>query len=255
MTHVPTVRSVLLVFLLGVSGFFLASAVGATPRAAESGGHRTTRSRAVGSPTDGHLEQGMRITSDRHLYFKYGSAADERWGTEELVGLIQRSAARVAGAKLTVGDLSEREGGRMRPHLAHRNGRDVDLGFYLSRGASPVEAQRFIRVRADGSAGRYRFDDARNWQLVESMLTDSTAEVEAILVATHLERRLLAEARRQRSPRWVYERARLVMYQPRVGGRHDDHFHVRIHCPADDRPACIDTERVMPIVPPLAAAL
>lgn len=197
----------------------------------------------------------MRITADRHLYFKYGSAAGERWGTEELVGLIQRSAASVRGAKLTVGDLSNREGGRMRPHIAHRNGRDVDLGFYLTRGDTPVQARRFIRARADGTAGRYWFDDARNWQLVESMLTDPNAEVEAILVAAHLERRLLAEARRTRAPRWLYERARLVMYQPRVGGRHDDHFHVRIHCPADDRPACIDTDRVMPILPPIATAL
>ena len=248
-------RSLPLVFLLGACGFLLAGAAGAAPRAAGGSSARGTPSRAIGSPSDGRLENALRITTDRHLYFKYGSAADERWGTEELVGLIQRSAARVRDAKLTVGDLSNREGGRMRPHLAHRNGRDVDLGFYFTRGQTPVEARRFVRVRADGTAYRYRFDDARNWQLVESMLTDSNAEVEAILVATHIERRLLAEARRQRAPRWLYDRARLVMYQPRVGGRHDDHFHVRIHCPEDDRPECIDTDRVMPILPPLATAL
>lgn len=187
----------------------------------------------------------MRITRDRALTFKYGSPEAERWGTEELVGMVQRAAERVRRVHprsvMSVGDLSRREGGRMRPHLSHRNGRDVDLGFYLRRGEAPARADRFVRIRRSGTGNGYTFDDARNWALVTAMLTDERAEVEAILVAEHLERRLLAEARRQGAPDFLYQRARLVMYQPRRGGKHDDHFHVRIRCPADDLPTCIDT--------------
>lgn len=242
--HVSAVRFLKFSPFLGAALLLYAGAADAAPRAI-GGGTTATRSRAVGRPHDGHLEHAMRITSDRALTFKYGSPDEERWGTEELVGMVQRAASRVRrvhpGSVMSVGDLSRREGGRMRPHLSHRNGRDVDLGFYLRRGDEPARAQRFIRIRRSGTGGSYTFDDARNWALVTAMLTDERAEVEAILVAEHLERRLLAEARRQRTPGFLYERARLLMYQPRRGGKHDDHFHVRIRCPADDVPTCVDT--------------
>jgi len=229
---------------------------GATTRGAEDERMQQSRSRAIGSATDGRLEHGMFMRETRDLYFKYGSPEEERWGTEELVGMLRRSAGAVArqlpGAQLTVGDLSREHGGPMRPHLSHANGRDVDVGFYLTDGDGEAKrARRFVRVRRNGRGfGGTRFDDRRNWKLVESMLSDSRAQVEAILVASHLERRLLAEARRQGASRWLYERARLVMYQPRVGGRHDDHFHVRIHCPPDDEPACEDGEPAFPVMGP-----
>ena len=181
---------------------------GATTRDGETDRVRQSRSRAIGSATDGRLENAMFMRETRDLYFKHGSPEDERWGTEELVGMLRRSAEavsrRLPGARLTVGDLSREHGGPMRPHLSHANGRDVDLGFYLTdRDGEAKSARRFVRVRHNGRGfGGTRFDDRRNWKLVESMLSDSRAEVEAILVASHLERRLLAEARRQGASTW-----------------------------------------------------
>ncbi len=245
--------SILLALLL-VSGGVAGAASREPPRP------RRTRSVAVGSPSDGRLEHGVRLGPTAHLHFKHASPVSQRWGTEELVSLIRSVARRVAdalpGASLPVGDLSRRDGGPMQPHLSHRNGRDVDLAFYLAddRGR-PARSMRLVRVRHDGTARHLRFDDRRNWKLVESLLTDPSAQVEAILVAAHVERRLLAEARRRGAPPYLYERARLVMYQPRRGGRHDDHFHVRIHCPSDDRPRCLDGDVMLPILPPFAATL
>ncbi len=36
---------------------------------------------------------------------------------------------------LSIGHLSSKEGGWLRPHRSHQNGRDVDLGFYYNDGA------------------------------------------------------------------------------------------------------------------------
>lgn len=253
-TPVLCILAALVLLSAGVSG--VAGAVSREPVP-----YRTA-SLALGRPADGSLQNAVQLSETRWLHFKHGSPSHERWGTEELVSLVRNVAERVArqlpGATLPVGDLSHERGGPMRPHRSHRNGRDVDLAFYFTDpDGRAVRTTRLVRVRSNGtarSAGRaLRFDDARNWKLVEGLLTAPHAEIESILVASHVERRLLAEARRQRASTYLYQRARLVMYQPRRGGRHDDHFHVRIHCPNDDRPQCVDGAPVMPILPPFTA--
>lgn len=207
-----------------------------------------TPSKSVGSPNDGKLVSARYMRDDSAAFhFKWGSPWYERYGTEELVGMVRRAASdvrRETGAgSLAIGDLSRKRGGRIGSHSSHRSGRDVDLGFYYTRRRTgePVRVSRFYDVRRDGTAGNtLQLDDERNWKLIEAMVTDPQARVKWILVAEHVERRLLAEARRQGASRAVYERARYVMFQPRSGGIHDDHFHVRIDCPADDRPYCTE---------------
>ena len=161
--------------------------------------------------------------------------------------MTKRAAERVrresGGTSLAVGDLSRKHGGRIGSHSSHRSGRDVDIGFYYTRRTTgaPVRVHRFYDVRQDGTAGNtIQFDDERNWKLIEALVTDPQARVKWILGAEHLERRLLAEARRQGASRAIYERARYVMFEPRSGGAHAGHFHVRIDCPADDAPYCED---------------
>jgi hypothetical protein len=55
-----------------------------------------------------------------------------------------------------------------------------------------------------------------------------------------LQRRLLAQAKRVGAPEWLIDRARALLVQPAVGNKHNSHFHVRIYCPAEDRPQCRD---------------
>jgi penicillin-insensitive murein DD-endopeptidase len=87
-----------------------------------------------------------------------------------------------------------------------------------------------------------RFDDARNWALVEALLSDRAARVQWIFVSNQLEARLLAWAERHDRPRWVIEYARQVMKQPSIYAPHDDHFHVRLYCSRADRAlGCVDT--------------
>ncbi|UCF47837.1 MAG: penicillin-insensitive murein endopeptidase [Myxococcales bacterium] len=203
---------------------------------------------SVGYPNRGLLRFGMRINDDRDMRVKVGSQ-DSRHGTGELVRLIERAAKDVAfrypRANLTVGDLSRPGGGRFRPHVSHQSGRDVDLGFYLlDRRSTPVNVDLFVRLNNKGMGVQwgnlYKFDAARNWALIESLLSSPTTDVQHIFVANPVKRRLIHQAVKEGANPEVLMRAKRVITQPRHGAPHRSHFHVRIYCADDDRPMCKD---------------
>jgi len=159
------------------------------------------------------------------------------YGTPSLVGLIQRTARRVAkerpGATLFVADLSRRKGGPSEWHLSHTCGRDVDLLFYalLPNGRQLPAPARMIPFDARG-VGRHggvevKFDTARNWALVKALLQDRV-HVERLFIHNTLKKRLLAHARKRKEDAALIARADARMIQPSNAGQHDDHLHVRI---------------------------
>lgn len=220
---------------------------------------RLRASRSEGLPWDGRLVRAVRLEPSAAVrYAGAYAAADNFWGTWELVQLVQRAGAHVArrhpGARLTVGELSRKTGGEIPGHASHENGRDVDLAFYMLDGAGrPHQPWAFAAFRADGTAPPpnegLRFDDARNWELVARLLTDADARVQFIFVSRAIQARLLAQARRARAPARILERARQVMVQPSGAHPHANHFHVRIYCPPDDRPRCQDRPPFWPWYP------
>ena len=205
-------------------------------------------SRSIGRANRGRLEHGVELVESANVRYKAPST-EGRWGTAEMVGSLERAAAHVAatlpGARLTLGDIARPRGGRITPHRSHRNGRDVDVGFYyVDDAGTPVVEDRFVTVLRDGTAhdrGRVmRFDDARNWELIASLVSDAEAPVQYIFVSNVVRARLLAAAAERGAPADVVERAATVMMQPRRGSPHRDHFHVRVYCAPTDRPACVD---------------
>ncbi|RMH42600.1 MAG: hypothetical protein D6689_07675 [Deltaproteobacteria bacterium] len=179
-----------------------------------------------------------------------------QYGTDELVAMIQRVGRRVhreTGAVVGVADLSPRRGGRTPWHRSHQSGRDVDLlMFGVDRRGRPLPADAMVRYRADGSSrpvdshgvrhSRRYFDAARNWALVRAIIEDPGVDVEFIYVYPPLEERLLAYARQAGEPPERIERAAALLQPPVDSSPHDDHFHVRIFCPASDLTyGCIDS--------------
>ncbi|MEM6996799.1 MAG: penicillin-insensitive murein endopeptidase [Myxococcota bacterium] len=186
------------------------------------------------------------------------------WGVDEVVDSVAHIGARVRKtsfkAKLGVADLSRWRGGKASPwHSSHQSGRDVDLLFYSvdeSGTVLPPPEHEMICYGDDGKAyvperdkdgyadalwEQRRFDDRRNWLLVETLLTDPTVRVQWMFVSAGLESRMIRYARRAKRPRWIIEYARVVMRQPGDSLPHDDHFHVRVFCSRDDRiGGCID---------------
>jgi penicillin-insensitive murein DD-endopeptidase len=219
------------------------------------------RSRSLRFAWNGRLLKGMPVRESEYLrHVDEYAPAGRFYGTWELVQLIERAARRVAfrlpGAKLSLGELSRDGGGHIDGHRSHESGRDVDIGFYMTRAdGRPYYTYAFVdfdhRGRGVPPNHYLRFDDARNWELVAKLVSDGDARVQYIFVGAHLKRRLLAEAARRGAPAAVIERAKAAMVQPGRGHPHRNHFHVRIYCAPSDQALCHDRGPFWPWYPGL----
>jgi len=209
----------------------------------------------MGWANRGALEHGRALTEGDGIRFLPGRTL--HFGTEELVGLLERVGAelrRRQGARVTVGDLSARHGGPVVRHRSHQSGRDADVCFfarwYSARGqGAPVDLDDYVSFDRNGRSldGRYVFDTARNWALLDAILTDRRVRVERIFISAPLRQRLLAYGREHGADGSLVDRAALTLLQPRGVSPHDNHFHVRIDCPADDA-QCRDGVHRVPVV-------
>lgn len=154
---------------------------------------------------------------------------DHAWGTPRTIRLLQEAIAGYTrggrgGPKVHVGDISLRGGGVFPPHLSHRDGRDVDIGYVL-RGAD-ADTLRFV------GAERGNLDVARSWALIEAIL--ASGRVHYIFMDYGLQRIFYEHAAAAgASPQRLDE---LLQY-PRGEGvsagvirhwrGHRNHFHVR----------------------------
>lgn len=174
----------------------------------------------------GVLAQGVKLPPGPGYVVKN---EDHAWGTPRTVRLLQESIRAYTrggrgGPKVHVGDISLHGGGVFPPHLSHRHGRDVDVGYVL-RGTD-AEVTRFI------TAGRDNLDVARSWALVEAVL--ATGQVHYVFMDYGLQRLFYEHAvAAGASP----QRLNDVFQYPRGEGAsagiirhwrgHRNHFHVR----------------------------
>lgn len=221
-----------------------------------NGGHRYEGSRSVGATTRGRLVEGVELPPEgpHHEVLRGCRSRATSWATAELVALVEEVARVVAeeapGPKLAVCNLSQEGGGRFEWSKSHQAGRDVDLAFFLrstSEREEPVHSPGLVPMRHDGYSfeqpPRYAFDFPRNWVLVRALAMQDAAPVQWIFVREGLKRRLLRHARAIGEPEAVVARVGLVMKEPSDADRHDDHFHVRLFCTAEDRAGgCLDVE-------------
>ena len=178
------------------------------------------------------------------------SLRGNRYGTDELVGLIKgvskRMKKKVKDVRLVVADLSGNSGGEKKDfHRSHQNGRDVDLLYYMRDAeGKPFEADamhKFDRfgVAADGSG--ITVDIPRTWLLVKDLLTANEAYVQYIFMFRPIAEQVIAYAEQQKEPPELIARARVACKQPGDSAPHNDHMHVRVYCAATDRQfGCID---------------
>jgi penicillin-insensitive murein DD-endopeptidase len=256
------------VAILTFTVFLTASAVSASSGGGPGVPDIARKSRSIGLPFGGRLEHGVLIRETPFVRHTPEYARDGHfWGTWELVQLLHRAAHRVAqrmpGARLSVGELSKQTGGRIAGHHSHQNGRDVDIAFYMTDAAGrPFEPWAFAEFDRSGK-GRgpnqmLRFDDARNWELIQRLVTDGDARVQYIFVSNALKERLLREGERRRTSPSILARARKTLMQPGGAHPHANHFHVRIYCSPANRPRCEDRAPFhawYPGKPPIGSAL
>lgn len=241
--------------IFGASAHALAEPLSSVARAAEKAkGKSKTPPKAkgaqsIGAPNQGRLSGGMRLRPTKQMQIRQNART---WGTPELVKMIKRAAGLVArkhrGSKLFVGDMSARRGGPIEGHNSHQSGRDVDIAFYVANSkGDAVHPKRFVAFDSAGHGRTLtwaRFDEARNWTLVEALLSDENANVRYLFISNALKARLLAYALKKKVPAELIARAAGAMVSPAGADVHDDHFHVRIACPPASLAVCAEESNV-----------
>lgn len=201
-------------------------------------------------------------------FVRFRPQSKNYWGVPRLVRLIDEASAHVArtmpgGARLRVGDLSARYGGRIPGHNSHRTGRDVDFLYYVTTPAGvPLESPGFVSHEGDGLAfvpetGRYlRLDVPRQWELFKYMLTRSDVGIQFLFVSRDVEALLIDYALARAEPLELVYRAQTVMLEPKDSLPHGDHVHVRIACtPEENLSGCSGGGPYWPWLPESLGAL
>ncbi|MGB8329622.1 MAG: penicillin-insensitive murein endopeptidase, partial [Polyangiales bacterium] len=190
-------------------------------------------SEAVGPTNRGRLEKGIRLPPHKGYVIRTASRA---YGTEEttrwIVAAVDAVNAQFKQTKpIRVHDISTRDGGKIRDHKSHQNGRDADISYY--RENCPSSGCPFENVKSS------ELDVARQWALLEYWLRNGQAEM--IFIDYRLQAKLYKYAKRKgvkkaqldqwiQYPRGKYEPAGVI----RHFRNHEDHLHVRFVCPYSD---------------------
>jgi penicillin-insensitive murein endopeptidase len=219
-------------------------------------------STSLRNPNDGSLRGGVPLPLlAPGLRFNPGRDPGARYGTVEVVRTLVDAAARVhrelGGLPVTINDLSLELGGPIPHHRSHQSGRDVDVLFYqLGPGGEPIESVgAFFDPSGAGVDFRdladpeddvpLKLDIPRTWLFLRALIENEAAQIQNIYVAEHLRTLLLAHARSTDAPTPTLERFEAVTCQPSYP--HDDHFHFRFFCTADDiAQGCRDSRPIYP---------
>ncbi|MEM6993663.1 MAG: penicillin-insensitive murein endopeptidase [Myxococcota bacterium] len=189
---------------------------------------------SVGSPNRGRLRHGMPMPEGP--YWRLRDRRIRAYGTEGTVRSLVTAfnaygAAHPDGPPIHIGELSSRRGGRAWPHVSHRSGRDVDIGYVMKPGTL---GERHWR-RADETT----LDVEKTWTLVKAI--GDTGRVQRIFMSSKLQRIIKAYAKTVDSEETVAQYFRTPGAGPRQRylitheNGHRDHMHVRFRCDPEDR--------------------
>lgn len=206
-------------------------------------------STSLRNPNDGSLAGGVPLPlSAPGLQFNPRRDTIARYATVEVVRALVNAARAVdtelGGLPVTINDLSYENGGPIPHHGSHQNGRDVDVFFYqLGPDGTPIESVGAFfdpsgvgvdfRDLADPSDDvELRLDVPRTWRFVQALIEDEAASLQSIYLAEHLRSLLLDYAHKHGAPESTVARFAEMTCQSVYP--HDDHFHFRFYCSADD---------------------
>ena len=184
--------------------------------------------RGAGGKRRGHVRSkvSVQLVANDDLHVKRPNLA---WGTAKTISLLgkvvtdYKNRAR-GGPKVLIGDISQRGGGKLQPHLSHQHGNDIDVGYVLE--GADGRRTRFSGVTLDN------LDHRRTWALVKAFL--DTNEVRYIFMDYQLQKALYDWALEHGESQRLLDE---VFQYPRGRGRnhgiirhwrsHRHHFHVR----------------------------
>ncbi|MGH1340066.1 MAG: penicillin-insensitive murein endopeptidase [Nannocystales bacterium] len=187
---------------------------------------KVARKKRGGKGKHKRAKVSVQLLGGKHMHIKRPRLA---YGTAKTVGLIERAVGQykrkhAKGPKVLIGNLSREGGGKLEPHLSHRHGVDIDVGYVLK--GETLSTTRFRGVN------QKTLDPKRTWALVKAFL--DTDEVRYIFMDYGLQKTLYEHAKSAGASQ--DELDELFQY-PHGRGRshgiirhwrsHRNHFHVR----------------------------
>lgn len=191
--------------------------------------------RSIGKTTAGCLAGGVALSAQGTGYKVMHLERRRFYGHPDLVDAIQavaRVTAQQRWGELHIGDLSQPRGGPLPfGHQSHQSGLDADIWFSLDRdllqGADAWRSNIMppSLLTSDQRRLNHFFWDENHARVLKEASRNS--RVDRIFVNAHIKRELCLSVRGDRS--WLRK--------IRPWHRHDDHFHLRLSCPAGS-PEC-----------------
>jgi penicillin-insensitive murein endopeptidase len=173
---------------------------------------------AVAIPTDGPAWQAMRLSRNR------------RWGNPQMIALIERfseDARKIGWPGLLLGDISQPRGGPMLSgHASHQIGLDADIWFTpMPSRTLTAQEREAIPFTSMLDKSKFLTVDPKRWTQTHARLVMQAAsypQVDRVFVNPAIKKKLCET--------WMGDRSALGKVRPIYG--HDEHFHIRIKCPA-----------------------
>jgi hypothetical protein len=139
------------------------------------------------------------------------------WGTELTITRLQELGAAYhyrfpVDEPVWVHDISTRFGGKLKPHLSHRTGRDVDVRIPLKR-----------RTRGLETAKSWTIDLERAWFIVKTLI--DSCDVEVIFLDRKIQRAIYRYSAKIGIP--LLQRQSIIKGFMYHWKGHEDHFHIR----------------------------
>lgn len=232
----PVIRSRLLivVFLLGFFSNCTAENTATAWASVKSPANLGDTAQSIGSYTAGCLSGAVALPENGPGYQVMRLSRNRFYGHPVLKQFIEtmgRMAQQQHLGVLLVGDLGQPRGGpTLTGHRSHQTGLDVDIWFLLSQQASARmlgfderESWNAPSVLASQSDAL----DLSQWSLNNEKVLELAArmpEVDRIFVNASVKRQL---CQRKTAHDWLRK--------IRPWYKHDDHFHVRLKCPAQNK--------------------
>lgn len=198
--------------------------------------------RAIGQTNNGCVGGAVALPKNGPGYMVMHLERQRFFGHPDLIDTLQtlgRQMNQRGIGTLQIGDLSQARGGPMPfGHRSHQSGLDVDVWFNLNpRVVAPANALRAninapSMLRSGGGLNRALWSE-HHVEMLE--LAASLPRVDRIFVNATIKRELCDAVRGKRD--WL-RKIRPWFY-------HDDHFHLRLTCPADS-PHCDKQDSIPP---------
>lgn len=181
---------------------------------------------SLGSISLGFTDEGRLVNGERFPDGEGWTVVDpeKSYATHETVEAVITAVKQVRAQfpdapPLRVNQISAREGGWLRPHKSHQNGRDVDLAFYYPS-AEPVRAREREKY----------IDKQKTWALLKALVTRT--DVQMVLMDKRVQKVLYDQALKNGEDKaWLDSLFNGADPLVKHARRHRDHLHVRFFAP------------------------